>query len=82
MVCTWRPLVETFSILLWQARVGREIERYVREREEEMRKQEGGMTRAPSVIHRYEYSGLLKSPFSTHKCMFFTASAKWRSPPW
>jgi hypothetical protein len=27
-----------FSILLWQAREGREIERYVREREEEMRK--------------------------------------------
>jgi hypothetical protein len=25
MVCTWRPLVEKFSILLWQARVGREI---------------------------------------------------------
>jgi hypothetical protein len=22
MVCTWRPLVEKFSILLWQARVG------------------------------------------------------------
>jgi hypothetical protein len=42
MVCTWRPLVEKFSILLWQARVGREIERYVREREEEMRKQQGG----------------------------------------
>jgi hypothetical protein len=36
MVCTWRPLVEKFSILIWQARVGREIERYVREREEEM----------------------------------------------
>jgi hypothetical protein len=30
--------VEKFSILLWQARVGREIERYKREREEEMRK--------------------------------------------
>jgi hypothetical protein len=26
MVCTWRPLVEKFCILLWQARVGREIE--------------------------------------------------------
>jgi hypothetical protein len=50
MVCTWRPLVEKFSILLWQARVDREIERYVREREEEMRKQQGGMTRAPSMI--------------------------------
>jgi hypothetical protein len=25
MVCTWRPLVEKFCILLWQARVGREI---------------------------------------------------------
>jgi hypothetical protein len=36
MVCTWRPLVEKFCILLWQARVGREIERYKREREEEM----------------------------------------------
>jgi hypothetical protein len=46
MVCTWRPLADKFSILLWQARVGREIERYVREREEEMRKQQGGMTRA------------------------------------
>jgi hypothetical protein len=30
MVCTWRPLVEKFCILLWQARVGREIERYKR----------------------------------------------------
>jgi hypothetical protein len=38
MDCTWRPLEEKFSILLWQARVGREIERYAREREEEMRK--------------------------------------------
>jgi hypothetical protein len=26
--------VEKFSILLWQARVGREIERYAREREQ------------------------------------------------
>jgi hypothetical protein len=34
--------VEKFSISLWQARVGREIERYKREREEEMRKQKGG----------------------------------------
>jgi hypothetical protein len=42
MVCTWRPLVEKFSILLWQARVGREIERHKREREEGMRKQKGG----------------------------------------
>jgi hypothetical protein len=50
MVCTWRPLVENFSILLWQVRVGREIERYVREREEEKTKQEGGMARAPSMI--------------------------------
>jgi hypothetical protein len=41
MVCTWRPLVEKFSILLWQARVGREIERHKREREEGMRKQKG-----------------------------------------
>jgi hypothetical protein len=38
MVCTWIPLEEKFSILLWQARVGREIERYVRERG----KQQGG----------------------------------------
>jgi hypothetical protein len=37
------------SILLCQARVGREIERYKREREEEMRKQQGGMTRGPEV---------------------------------
>jgi hypothetical protein len=42
MVCTWRPLLEKFSILLWQARVGREIESYMREREEEIRKQQGG----------------------------------------
>jgi hypothetical protein len=41
MVCTWGPLVEKFCILLWQARVGREIERYMREREEEMRKLQG-----------------------------------------
>jgi hypothetical protein len=33
-VCTWRPLVEKFCILLWKARVGREIE--------EMRKEQGG----------------------------------------
>jgi hypothetical protein len=30
--------------------VGKEIERYGREREEEMEKQQGGMTRAPSMI--------------------------------
>jgi hypothetical protein len=42
MVCTWRPLLEKISILVCQARVVREIEGYVREREEEMRKQEGG----------------------------------------
>jgi hypothetical protein len=28
---------------LWQAWVGREIERYKREREEEMRKEQGGL---------------------------------------
>jgi hypothetical protein len=38
MVCTWRPVVEKFCILLWQARVGtgqgdREIY-HEREREE------------------------------------------------
>jgi hypothetical protein len=32
MVCTWRPLLEKFCILLWQARVGKKIERYKRER--------------------------------------------------
>jgi hypothetical protein len=42
VVSTWRPLVENFCILLLQTRVGREIERYKREREEEMRKQQGG----------------------------------------
>jgi hypothetical protein len=56
MVCTWRPLVDKFSILLWQARVGREIERYVREREEEMRKQQG-MTRAPSMFLHHWWLG-------------------------
>jgi hypothetical protein len=50
MVCTWRPLLEKFCILLWQARVGREIEIYKREREYEMRKQLGGMTRALVVV--------------------------------
>jgi hypothetical protein len=43
MVCTWRPLVEKFCILLWQVWVGREIERYKREREEEKRKEQGGL---------------------------------------
>jgi hypothetical protein len=57
MVCTWRPLVEKLSILLWQARVGREIEIYVREREEEMRKQQGGMTRAPRMILHHWWLG-------------------------
>jgi hypothetical protein len=39
------------------ARVGREIERYVREREEEMRKEQGGMTRAPSKILHHWWLG-------------------------
>jgi hypothetical protein len=43
MVCTWRLLLEKFCILLWQARVGREMERYKREREEEMRMDQGGL---------------------------------------
>jgi hypothetical protein len=34
--------VEKFLILLWQSRAGREIERYLREREEETRKERGG----------------------------------------
>jgi hypothetical protein len=42
MVCIWRPLVEKCCIFFWQARVGREIERYKRAREEEMRKPQGG----------------------------------------
>jgi hypothetical protein len=41
MACTWRPLVEKFCILLWQARVGREKERYKREREEVKGKEQG-----------------------------------------
>jgi hypothetical protein len=41
--------VGKFCILLWQARVGREKERYKRVREEEMRKEKGGMTRALSM---------------------------------
>jgi hypothetical protein len=57
MVGTWRPLLEKFRILLWQARVGREIERYKREREEEMRKQKGGMTRALSMILHHWWLG-------------------------
>jgi hypothetical protein len=36
-------------MLLWQARVGREIERYKREREEEMRQEQRGMRRALSM---------------------------------
>jgi hypothetical protein len=43
MVCTWRPLVEKLCILVCQARVGRKIERYKSEREEEMRKEPGGL---------------------------------------
>jgi hypothetical protein len=50
MVCTWRPLVEKLCILLWQARVGREIERYKREREEEMRKQQGETRRQELLV--------------------------------
>jgi hypothetical protein len=47
-----------FSILLWQARVGREIERYVREREEEINEKAAwGMTRAPSVILHHWWLG-------------------------
>jgi hypothetical protein len=43
--------VEKFCILLCQSRVGREIKRYKREREEEMGKQQGGgMTRALNMI--------------------------------
>jgi hypothetical protein len=38
------------------ARVGREIE-YVREREEGMRKQQWGMTRAPSMILHHWWLG-------------------------
>jgi hypothetical protein len=49
--------MEKFSILLWQARVGREIERYAREREEEMRKEQGGKTRAPGVILHHWWLG-------------------------
>jgi hypothetical protein len=54
MVCTWRPLVEKFSILLRQARVGREI--YER-KGEEMKKQQWGMTRAPSMILHHWWLG-------------------------
>jgi hypothetical protein len=42
--------VEKFCILLWQARVDREIERYKREREEEMGKEQRGTRRALSMI--------------------------------
>jgi hypothetical protein len=63
MVCTWRPLVEKFSILLWQARVvtatgqgDREI-LYKRKSEEEMRKQQRGMTRALSMILHHWWLG-------------------------
>jgi hypothetical protein len=37
--------VGKFCILLYQARVGREIERYKRAREEEMKKEQEGMRR-------------------------------------
>jgi hypothetical protein len=49
--------METFCILLWQARLGREIERYKREREGEMRKQQGRMTRALSMILHHWWLG-------------------------
>jgi hypothetical protein len=47
----WRNF-ESSGQASWQARVGREIERYKREREEEMRKQQGGggETRASSMF--------------------------------
>jgi hypothetical protein len=44
-----RPLVKKFCILLWQAKVGREKERFKRERQEEMRKEQGVMRRAVSM---------------------------------
>jgi hypothetical protein len=56
MVCTWRPLVEKFCILLWQASVGREIEKHKREREEEMRKVQGVIRVALSM--KLDYWGL------------------------
>jgi hypothetical protein len=57
MVCTWRPKLEKFCILLWQGRVGKEKERCKREREEEMSKQQGKMTRAPSMILHHWWLG-------------------------
>jgi hypothetical protein len=48
----WKNLA---SISGWLASVGREI--YKREREEEMRKQQGGMTRAPSMILHHWWLG-------------------------
>jgi hypothetical protein len=54
MVCTWRPLVEKFCILLWQARVGREIKEYKREREQEMKKEKWGMRSAHNMkLHHW-----------------------------
>jgi hypothetical protein len=49
--------VEKFHILLWQARVVREIERYMREREEEMRKEQGGMRSALSMKLHHSWLG-------------------------
>jgi hypothetical protein len=46
----WKPLVEKFCILLWKARVGWQIERYKREREEEMGKERGGWMRSALSI--------------------------------
>jgi hypothetical protein len=46
--------MEKFCILLWQARVGKAIERYMKEREEEIRKEQGGMRSALSTkLHHW-----------------------------
>jgi hypothetical protein len=46
----WKNLASYSGKLEW-------AERYVREREEEMRKQQGGMTRAPSMILHHWWLG-------------------------
>jgi hypothetical protein len=61
MVCTWRHLVNKFSILLWQARVDREIERYVREREDRYITSRSNMSMSADV-HPWEAISLLTAP--------------------
>jgi hypothetical protein len=67
MVCTWRPLVEKFGNLLWQARVGREIER----KGIGNKKGAGGIRITSRLFYGF-WRLLLGSPFPTETKRFRT----------